>query len=195
MFNQHPRTPMAASVGDGRGDRPGFCSFKTSEPIVYPCRWHRDILIQATLENSISSIEPSGPEYRNEHLFGIIVVRRGERRLILAVRDGFQPDGTSALPDHFLMTRSHALSEPRCSTARTIWATRRLMVPIGDRLRILHGLKEAEAGLTLGEHAGLVRNSEAEPAAIVLALVCAGQLDVEFGTGLSPETTVRRRTP
>ena len=122
------------------------------------------------------------------------MVRGGEQHLILAVRENCNPDMVSALPEHLQMTRWQALSEPRCSDARSIWATRHLAVPIGDRLRILGRLAEAECGLPLEELAGLVRSSEAEPAAVVLALVCMGQANVELRGGLSPSTILRRRT-
>ncbi|WP_182555545.1 hypothetical protein [Methylorubrum thiocyanatum] len=193
MSDQHSMRLTSTSEDPGQRVRPGFRSFKTAVPIDYPRRWHRDILIQATLESSISAIEPGDPLYRNERIFSFFVFAGAQRRLIMATPSRLEESSRRTFPDHVLITRSYILSEPRCSTARAVWAARKLVIPVGDRLRILERLTEAEAGLTLGELANCVRSSNFEPAAAVLALVCAGQAVLEPGEALSPETIVRRR--
>lgn len=177
-------------------ERPGFRSFKTVEAIVYPCRWHRDVLLQATLEQTIEKIGPARLVGSDDpETFAIFAWIGGTRRLVVAVRG--TPDRTclSDDPDRVTIARADVLSEPRCSTARSIWSTRKIAVPAGDRLRVLARLDQAERGVELGVLAGIIRCSSIDGVEAVLALVCAGQSWIGIDAPLSPETIVTRRRP
>ncbi|MCG5248100.1 hypothetical protein [Methylorubrum extorquens] len=174
-------------------NRPGFKSFKTAEPIVYPSRWHRDFLIQATLDSEIEAIEHAPGEQQDQYSFSIFVFVGGARRLLVGVRDigdltnvNFPVGGTA-------VSRSYVLAEPRCSAARAIWSTRSTLISPSDRVRILSLLMDRAEGVSLGLLASQMTGGDRDPIAVVLALVCAGQAEIDISSPISPETVVRRR--
>lgn len=176
-----------------RLERSGFRSFKTAAPMHYPSRWHRDLLIQATLDPAIEAIEP-GPAGRcDAYAFRIFVLVAGVRRLLIAVRDMDDASERNAVADGFPIPRSYILSEPRCSAARTVWSARTTPVPAGDRLRVLRLFDDGATDVTLSTAADAVSGRSVDPTEAVLALVCAGQLEIDLRQPLSPETLLRRR--
>ena len=189
----HDRAHGSAS-NVAQTDRPGFRSFKTSTPIVYPARWHRDLLIQASLDSRIESIEPVPGIVGNGSVFSIIIHIDAVRRLITAVREPIVRGIGIAGLEEAILPRSVVLAEPRCSDARAVWSTRRHQVSPGNRMRILRSLEEQPDGSTLARTADLVRGGDVDPTEAVLALACAGLVDIDLRGPLSPSTPVRRRT-
>jgi hypothetical protein len=176
---------------DDAGGGRGFRSFKTAAPIPYPCRWHRDLLIQMTLDPSIEALErhTCGPDEN----FSVVAIVASTRRLVTALRKHPGASSDALPPDRTWILRSVVLAEPRCSTARMVWATRRTKVSLGDRLRILQMLEDCPAGSTLAAAGKCVRSDVGDPADAILALVCAGQVDIDIRNTLSPQTWIRRR--
>ena len=173
-------------------ERPGFRSCKTVMAISYPQRWHRDLLIQATLDPTVAAIEQAASSPRGQDPFELFVYFGGQRRRLIAVReasDFTMPFAT----DTAVLSRSSVLSEPRCSTARGIWACRNTPVSHGDRFRILGLLDQNSSGLPLRRLMECVRSESAESVDIVLAVICAGQAEVEIRSLLSPDINVRLR--
>jgi hypothetical protein len=172
-------------------DRPGFRSFKTTSAVFYPQRWHRDLLIQATLDSSISFIEPVPAARQSLDSFKVFVGFEGRRRLLVAVRNAIDFGVYASLPEALTLNRTTILDEPRCSVARQIWATRTTQIPPGDRIRILRELSKSPGGAPLGRLIECVRSNDADPVDIVLALVCSGQAEIELGSHLAPDTPIR----
>ncbi|GEP01515.1 hypothetical protein [Methylobacterium haplocladii] len=173
-------------------ERPGFRSGKTIGAISYPQRWHRDLLIQATLDPAVAAIEQATSSQRGQDPFEVFVWFGGQRRRLIAVREASDFTMPCAT-DTMVLARSFVLSEPRCSTARGIWACRNTPVSHGDRFRILGLLDQHSSGLPLRRLMECVRSETAESVDIVLAVICAGQAEVEIRSPLSPDITVRLR--
>lgn len=187
-----PKSPALFPAGiEKKPDRPGFRSFKTTSAVYYPQRWHRDLLIQATLDPSISFIEPVPAARQSLDSFKVFIWFEGRSRLLVAVRNAIDLGVYASLPDALSLDRSTVLDEPRCSVARQIWATRTTQISPGDRIRILRELSESPGGAPLGRLIECVRSNDADPVDIVLALVCSGQAEVELGAHLAPDTPIR----
>lgn len=194
MFSPLLNASSPYETGEDSVKLPGFRSFKTAASIVYPRRWHRDLLIQATLDPAVDAIEPDGTRFADPGVFGIHVRVGGRRYHLIAASDISDP-ALAVSSGRALVSRAYLLSEPRCSTARTIWSTRRTLIAPGDRLRILHRLGSQAGGATIASLAGCVRSTDADPFDVLLALVCEGQAELDAGVLLSPETLIRRRQP
>lgn len=187
-----PKSPaLFPAANEMKPDRPGFRSFKTTSAVFYPQRWHRDLLIQATLDPSISFIEPVPAARQSLDSFKVFVGFEGRRRLLVAVRNAIDFGVYASLPEALTLNRTTILDEPRCSVARQIWATRTTQIPPGDRIRILHELSKSPGGAPLGRLIECVRSNDADPVDIVLALVCSGQAEIELGSHLAPDTPIR----
>ncbi|UIY43422.1 hypothetical protein [Methylobacterium radiotolerans] len=173
-------------------ERPGFRSFKTAVPIAYPSRWHRDLLIQATLDPAIEAIEP-GPAARfDPEIFQFFIQMAGVRQPLVAIRHADNLDGRVA-GSGLVKSRAHTLSEPRCTAARIVWAARKIQVSAGDRIRILKVFDEAKASVPFANAIDAAVGHAVNPAEAVLALVCEGQLEIDVSQPISPETLLRRR--
>lgn len=186
-------TSSVAKNANPSGNRPGFRSFKTAESIVYPSRWHRDLLIQATLDPEIVSIEQAFREKQDSYYFGIFVLVAGIRKLLVGVRDVNDLTSVDFPTDGVAVPRSYVLAEPRCSAARAIWSARSTLISPSDRVRILSLLSDRSDGVSLGLLASQLVGCERDPIAVVLALVCAGQAEIDISNSILPETLVRRR--
>ncbi|TXN08030.1 hypothetical protein FV222_01395 [Methylobacterium sp. WL103] len=187
------RSPaLSPSIINTKPDRPGFRSFKTTSAVSYPRRWHRDLLIQATLDPSISFIEPVPAERQSQDSFKVFIWFEDRRRLLVAAPDAIDIGVYASLPDTLTLDRSTVLDEPRCSVARQIWATRMVQISPGDRIRILRELSESPGGVPLGRLIECVKSNDADSVDIVLALVCSGQAEVEVGSHLAPDTPIKR---
>lgn len=170
----------------------GFKSFKTLVAIPYPCRWHRDFLIQATLDPAIDAINPHicGPHER----FSIAVSTKSSTHVLIAVRDRLSHLDEESHPIPKLITRSFVLAEPRCSTARAIWAARATQVAPRDRINILRMLGEQSDGVCLAAASDRVTDHSIDPIQSIFALACAGQIEIDISTPLSPDTHIRLRS-
>lgn len=174
-------------------DRPGFRSFKTRSPVHYPQRWHRDLLIQATLDPAIEAIEPHLLAQDRQASFKVFVWFGEKRFLVIAQRETVPVQNFGPTSDTLIVERAFVLGEPRCSVARTIWASRTVAVSPGDRIRLLRKLYDHPSGLSLERLMEGVRSETADPAEVVLSLVCSGQAEIETRSHLSPDTLVRLR--
>lgn len=170
----------------------GFKSFKTPIAIPYPCRWHRDFLIQATLDPAIAAINPHecGPHER----FSIAVNTKSSTHVLTAVRDRSHVVDENSHHTLNLITRSFVLAEPRCSTARAIWAARATQVAPRDRINILRMLGEQSDGVCLAAASDRITDHSIDAIQSIFALVCAGQIEIDISTPLSPDTHIRLRS-
>ncbi|GEP01729.1 hypothetical protein [Methylobacterium haplocladii] len=174
------------------GRHPGFSSFKTIRPILYPARWHRDLLIQATLDPAIEAIgQVFGAEAGRDEL-NLDLILGGTRVLVAAMHDGDGRLLQERRPGAVVLAKSTVLAEPRAADARAVWATRGLAVQPGDRLRILIASEDGGSH-PIRELAACVRHPDADPFETVLSLVCRGDLLIDMKDGLQPEAGIRRR--
>lgn len=189
----HPSSTTLSRAMIGRMQNlPGFRSFKTTVPIHYPQRWHRDLLIQATLDPAITRIEPLPPSQQAEHSLRICVRHADKCLLLIATREAPAIGADELSENMVILPRSSVLAEPRCSVAREIWSARSVSVPTGDRIRILRELEDSAVGVPLAKLMDCVRGNVPDPAQVVLALACVGQIEIEVRSHLTPETIFKR---
>ncbi|KLK93101.1 hypothetical protein AA309_11110 [Microvirga vignae] len=178
-------------------NRPGFSSFKTgSDPIHYQHRWHRDALIQLTLDPTITALRRISDPVSGlpSEISGALIAFHGSAPVLVGLADQaieVKPSVVSGLP-FVALTRQEIRTDPRVTTARTIWSTRAIQVAPGDRIRILQRLTNQPAGLPILTLQEEVRSSAEDPINCILALVCDGLLSIDASRHLTPETIVSR---
>ncbi|MBN4096047.1 hypothetical protein [Methylobacterium sp. OT2] len=169
--------------------RPGFSSFKTTFPIPYAARWHRDLLIQLTLYPAVDTIEHERTAMGDEDLLNLRLIAAGTAIQVTALRDAEGVPHRPEPSDRVFLRRSVVLMEPRVSDARAVWATRRLTVQVGDRLRILSVVGDWRPH-SIFDLVQSVHDRANDPFEIILSLVCRGDLAIDLRDGLRPETCV-----
>lgn len=170
---------------------PGFMSFKTARPIPYALRWHRDLLIQVTLDPAIDEIDYEHPTSEGADSLNLRLIADGTAIRVTALRDS---DGMPHLPvphGEVLLQRSVVLADPRASDARAIWATRRLPIQIGDRLRILLAVSDGRQH-SISDLVPSIRDRGYDPFEAILSLVCRGDLEIDLRDGLQPDARIAR---
>ncbi|MCP1561413.1 UNVERIFIED_ORG: hypothetical protein M2438_000417 [Methylobacterium sp. SuP10 SLI 274] len=173
------------------GQHPGFKSYKTIRPIPYPSRWHRDLLIQATLDPGVDEIDHIHPTDAGDGSLSLSMTANGSQVRVKAVRDAGGPLRQQPDADEILLTRSFVLAEPRASDARAVWATRNLKVKVGDRLRILVALADGRER-RISDLVSCIRDADADPFEAILSLACRGVLAIDLRHGLHPNVCVER---
>jgi hypothetical protein len=175
--------------------KPGFSSCKTRSSIVYAQRWHRDLLIQLTLDAAVQQITANPGSASPEILDLLVETGAGVARL-LAIRDEFVDPAGVKDQNCIRLHRSMVLKEPRLSNARLIWSMRKKIVPPADRLRILMRLQIAhDAGLPISTLIPCVAAGSIEAVDAILSLACEGLLSLDIDRPMAPETIVRIRPP
>jgi len=174
-----------------KASRHSFVSIKNMRPIRYNQRWHRDALVQLSLDPSVIAFEAESAPLPHEVLNLIVTILGGQMRVSL-VRDHTNSTDSNQAKDQIRISRSTILREPRASNARAIWATRKSIVSIGDRVRILGKLDAAPNGLKLAELLACISTSRVDPVDAILALVCQGLVTLDIEKPIAPSTTVRR---
>lgn len=178
-------------------NRPGFSSFKTgNDPIHYQRRWHRDALIQLTLDPTITALRRMADPVSGlpNEISGALIAFHRSAPVLVGLADQaleVKPSVVNGLP-FVVFTRHEILMNPRVTTARTIWSTRTVQISPGDRIRILQRLTNQSAGLPILTLQEEVQSSAEDPINCILALVCAGLLSIDASRHLTPETVVRR---
>ncbi|WP_331327839.1 hypothetical protein [Methylobacterium fujisawaense] len=167
---------------------PGFRSHKTPAVIHYPQRWHRDVLLQLSLDPSVVSVRRGPVSDIPNALTLDLQTQAGIVRLI-ALRDECQMTAQAEQAGLVPVHRSTFLREPRVGTARAVWAMRKHIVPPADRLRILDRLHADGRGLPIADLMVCVRSGDAAEA--VLAMACDGSVVLDIDGHLTPETIVR----
>jgi hypothetical protein len=171
--------------------QPGFSSFKTVRPIPYASRWHRDVLIQVTLDPTVDEIDHEEPSPEDDDSLSLRLMSGGTAIHVTALRD---TDGMPHRPvphGRVLLRRSVILAEPRVSEARAVWATRRLSIQIGDRLRILLAVGDGRQH-SISDLVPNIRDRGYDPFEAILSLVCRGDLTIDLRDGLQPDALVAR---
>lgn len=177
--------------------QPGFSSFKTVRPIPYASRWHRDLLVQVTLDPTVDEIDHEGPPSEGDGSLSLRPISGGTAIHVTALRD---TDGMPHRPvphGKVLLRRSVVLAEPRASDARAVWATRRLPVQIGDRLRILLAVGDGRQH-SISDLVPNIRDRGCDPFEAILSLVCRGDLAIDLRDGLHPDARIagsKHRSP
>jgi hypothetical protein len=90
-----------------------------------------------------------------------------------------------------VITRSHLLREPACSTGRAIWAQSRLTPDVGDRYRAIERITANPDGVTLGDLLGVIRSDRLDPVHQILHFVAAGHLAMSLDDGIHPGSLLK----
>lgn len=184
--------PFSKSPSDLASAR-GFRSFKTSESIVYTRRCCRDALIQATLDESIRQIGTCDTSNLPHDTFFSFSVVMGNKSWAVAICDSSSGLCSVKPKDYdlsFAISRSALLSEPICTVARTVWASRDELVPPDFQVELLHFLSKNGCAVELGDLRNLVALPENWVSA-TLSLACRGLITIDFRHQLSDRTAVR----
>jgi hypothetical protein len=174
---------------------PGFTSFKSEAPIHYPRRWHRDALIQAALDPTISSLRPTPfpladlptpAEFAFLAVVGgvtfLTVVTNGDR-VIQTVSDWSGPLS--------IVQRFELLARARFTAARNVWSRKRLAVNPVDRFLAIQRCRERTPDATVTDVMPALRSSFSDPIDQVLAMLAQGYLVADLTNGLTPDTVLR----
>lgn len=167
---------------------PGFSSFKTDAPVHYPRRWHRDALIQATLDRAVTRIAPVSRHERcsaEPHAFTFLL-SRGESQSIVVVTDNGAilplPYSAEQWP------RSQLGIEPRLTTGRTIWRHKHIVSSVAELLFLQQALLDGPQ--TIMALMSLLDCSRDEKAAKLMSLIANGIFEIEPNMGLRPDSSV-----
>lgn len=169
--------------------QPGFSSFKTVRPIPYAFRWHRDLLVQVTLDPTVDEIDHEGHSPEGDDSLSLRLVWGGTAIHVTALRDTDDMPHRPTQHGRVLLRRSVVLAEPRASDARAVWATRRLLVQVGDRLRILLAVGDGRQH-TISDLVPNIRDRGYDPYEAILSLVCRGDLAIDLRDGLHPDARI-----
>lgn len=169
--------------------QPGFVSFKTARPIPYASRWHRDLLIQVTLDPTVDEIDHEDPSSEGDDLLNLRLMSGGTAIHVTALRDTEGMPHRPVPHGRVLLRRSVVMAEPRALDARAVWATRRLPVQIGDRLRILLAVGDGRQH-SISDLVPNIRDRGYDPFEAVLSLVCRGDLAIDLRDGLHPDARI-----
>jgi hypothetical protein len=191
------------TVGQRQERYPGFLSFKSLEPIVYPRRWLRSALIQAALDPTVVVLKRSRipleelPEPVEFAFEGVI----SNSTFLFAVGEGRSPALHDAWRGRVLwLTRSEILNGPGALAAKEIWSRKRFCVMPADRFRALVTLLQLGGEATAGSIVPHLLDSHIEPVDQLMALLANGHLAADISCGFTPETKIRlgplsQRTP
>lgn len=175
--------------------RPGFTSFKVREPIVYPNRWQRDALVQATLDPAVTEIAPlapgDGPLPPPVQFAFLARIAGMDFLVVIADRDPHP----STLPEPALpllrITRRSLGAEPLASTAISIWSHKRLVPDPADRMRIGEALDGIPEGRPVAEIRQLLHNNFMDPVRQIFSMLANGFLVGDLNGGFHPRTVLR----
>ena len=201
--------PMQAPAATGarrapRSRSPVAPCRKAAGALFVRSRLHADFLLLCDLDPSVLRVmAPEGPltlasgaEHRPDYrlLTGdgpllVDVVRDDDEEAVPPAAEVAEA-ALAAGAAYRRETEESLRAEPRHTTLKLIGACRRVRVPAGERIRVLHVLGEA-GGLPLVEAAGAAGASP-DGVAAVLSLVCEGLIEIEVDGPLLPETMVRR---
>lgn len=207
FFTHTPREkfPMRTARKKGQHERADeFVSVKCSGTAVrcnHPLI--RDSLVQATLDPTIRSIQYlpnilAAPPMKVD----AIAIERDDGRYYLDVVEARPRSSISqrlivaqALLDlglrPLVRTESDILREPRCSNARAVWDYAGRPVHVGLRLQVLGALAD-EGSMTLGDILKRI-HSDRDPVPAIMAMACAGLIEIDLNGGLiGPSTLVRQ---
>jgi hypothetical protein len=177
-----------------------FVSSKTTTAIPIRHRSLLDALIQASLDPKVVSLSYLATAVvASERIsLGAVVVQRDDGRFLLDVvparpiRD-LEDEGLSLIAlgelglKTLLITGKELFREPRCTNARFVWLYNQHRVSRGVRKRILRALDKGP--MELGELERSVR-SDRDPSNDVMALVCAGELELDLLSQPIQQTTI-----
>jgi hypothetical protein len=182
--------PHDLDYSTGRDRSPkfqGFTSPKNVTPIGYARRWQIFAMVQAVLSPDVAALA-AGPRIDGADLSLKLKLRTGAH-VTVALCD----QKPASVPDGVLVwTRSEVLTEPRRTTAQTLWQARDTLPTPGDRLRILAKLADTKDGLSMRALASMVRTPDADEYDIIASLICSGALTITLDQELTPESIVRR---
>lgn len=171
--------------------RPGFISFKVREPIPYPNRWHRDALVQATLEPTVSQIAALGRDVvlpsATEFAFA---ARIAGSDFILVVSES-QTRTTIPGRPIIAMTRRSLEVEPLATTARSIWAHKRFLSDPGDRFRVIEELTDQPQGKAVQDIFRVLESPFLDPVRQIFSMLANGFVVADLNSGFTLATRLR----
>lgn len=195
---QIPRAPRAATAGSRL-----FVSAKTVTAVPLRCPLVRDALIQASLDPMVRSIEfiaSARVEQTPVDLGAIVLVRDDSRYLLDVVparrlRD-IEEEGLALIAINSLglaplvLTAAEIRREPRFANCTLVWGHRLHPIGISLRLQILQTLAD-DGPMQLSRLLPAIR-SDRDPGPAVLALACAGLVELDLDSApLGPQTVAR----
>jgi len=180
-----------------------FRSNKCTQAIPHHDGLIKDLLIQLTLDPRVVRIgylETAVAEGRRVGVHAI-TVDRVDGRFVIDVESCRPPRSLEqdALFHHAIaelgfrimtLTGEDIMSEPKFSTARSIWANRR--VHVGSQMCMALAQALEDGPITLGELCTMVSGPQ-EPVAAVMSLVCACYLEIDPAEWSGRATIVRSR--
>lgn len=181
-----------------------FYSHKCSRPIPHCDGLVKDLLVQLTLNSRVLRIGYLGMvsiEGRSIEV-GAITIDRIDGQFVVdlefcrrlrtpdeddLVRGAIKDLGYRTLT----ITGADIQREPRFGSARAIWSYRRFTVGLPMRVALARAL--TEGSMSLHELCSTVTGPQ-DPITAILALVCAGDLDIDLTEWADGETIVRSRS-
>jgi hypothetical protein len=173
---------------------PGFVSYKSEAPIYYQHRWHRDALIQMTLDQTISALAPLpsgiGPlSFRSDLAF---VARVGKLDfLAIVIREDRPLAEVKGWTGPILKVSRADLREPaHLAATKSVWSRSRFTVNPVDRIAAIVRCRECAPEATVLDILPVLRPSFSDPMDQLLALLAQGYLVANLRDGLTPDTVV-----
>lgn len=188
------RPPATASVM--------FTGAKIARPIPVTSGWLNELLVHASLEPLVTSIEQVPQLIINglPRFADAVVVEMACSLCVIEVvrRDAVESNTLGAIAAKTLglprlsLVQDVLRVEPGATNRRLTWACRRHPVSVADRFRILERLGQEGGELPLGElgeHLGA-----SDPISAILRLVCDGELDADLSDRMiGARTKIRTR--
>ncbi|TXM56959.1 hypothetical protein [Methylobacterium sp. WL120] len=144
-----------------------------------------------TLDPSIDEIHYEHPTIEGDDSLNLRLIADGTAIHVTALRDADVMPVRPAPPGGVLLLRSFVLTEPRASDARAVWATRKLLVQIGDRLRVLLAVNDGRQH-SISDLVPSIQDQGYDPFEAILSLVCRGDLAIDLRDGLHPDVRIVR---
>lgn len=189
-----PFQPSIDRTTPGSSGRPGFRSFKCTEPIAYTRRCCRDALIQSTLDPMIAALFPLAewPDAPRDtfFLFGAKFKSTLWAIALCEVSSGVCLQVPAGYEMGLALNRAQVLSEPRCSTVRAIWSRRNENVSPVFQIELLRLLSEQSDGVEIRELAAWPPFIHGGIEAI-LSMATKGLLQLLYKDLLTDQTRIR----
>jgi hypothetical protein len=166
-----------------------FASAKTLGVISYNQRWHRDALIQLTLDNRIFSIEGKNsacssncPACRQLQLD--IWGKKIDVSLSHPNKSGCE---CGSVFEHLVLTRDLFLQEPQRENSLMIWRYRNIEILKSDEHSLLNLFNNQEKPIQIS-NVLLLEGLSRDPIEIAFKLICVSKIGVSLQETIAPET-------
>jgi hypothetical protein len=181
-----------------------FAGSKTVNPIPVTSSLHHDLLIYASLDPAVLSIDfvPDVSVAGCKYAVNGAVFQTGQARFLIEVEGTNARNGENLAAvaaddlglDVFSVAEDELKREPFASNRRLVWQCRDHGVGAGERVRIFRFLAEEGGVAALGDFEGH-GFAASDPVSAALHLVCSDLLEADLaGAPLGPATKIRLRS-